>query len=174
MITLISGTNRPQSWTKRVADVYMERLRLKNVDFQFLDLVDLPMDIFHDNMYSQKSKEFARMEKECLFPASKFIFIFPEYNGSYPGILKLMIDASDIKKSYHFKKAALVGVSNGRAGNLRGMDALTNVLNYLKINVLHSKIPISSIEKQFNEAGEFVSEEAIMLIDQQIDMFLEM
>lgn len=174
MITLISATNRPDSWTSRVANVYKSRLQQKAVDFQFLDLINLPEDMFSVNMYNVKSPDFARIEKDFLYPATKYIFIIPEYNGSYPGVLKLMIDASDIRNSFHNKKAAMVGVSDGRAGNLRGMDDLTNVFNYLKINVLHCKIPISSISKQFNAEGEFIAEETLALIDQQIDLLLAM
>lgn len=174
MITLISATNRPNSWTRKVAEVYRKRLDVKKVEYKFLDLVDLPMDILNDNMYSKKSEQFVAIEKEYLIPTTKFIFVIPEYNGSYPGILKLMFDASDIKQCYHHKKAALIGVSSGRAGNLRGMDDLTNVLNYLKINVLHSKIPISSVEKQFNDKGELMSKESLRLIDEQIDLLNEM
>ncbi|MCO5233751.1 MAG: NAD(P)H-dependent oxidoreductase [Chitinophagales bacterium] len=174
MITIISCTNRPNSWTKKVTDVYISRLINKKVDFQFLDLQDLPADILSNEMYDIKSSLFSQIEMKYLVSASKFIFIIPEYNGSYPGILKLMIDASDIKKSYHNKKAALVGVADGRAGNLRGMDDFTNVLNYLRINVLHCKIPISSVSKQFDENGNFLSKETLSLIDQQIDLFSKM
>lgn len=174
MITLVSGTNRPNSWTRKVTDVYKSRLEKKGVEFQLLDLMDLPDDIFNVNMYDIKSPDFAQLEKDVLYPATKYIFIIPEYNGSFPGVLKLMIDASDIRNSFHHKKAALVGVSDGRAGNLRGMDDITNVFNYLKINVLHSKIPISSISKQFNAEGEFIAEETLNLIDQQIDLLVAM
>ncbi len=174
MITLVSGTNRPNSWTRKVLDVYKSQLDQKGIDCQVLDLIDLPNEILHIDMYDRKVDEFAELEKNILFPTSKYIFVIPEYNGSFPGILKLVIDGSDVKKSFHFKKAALVGVSDGRAGNLRGMDDLTNVLNHLKINVLHCKIPVSSVSKQFNENGEFISSETLKLINYQIDLLVDM
>ena len=72
-------------------------------------------------------------------------FVIPEYNGSFPGIFKAFIDASDIRSSFHGKKVCLIGVSDGRAGNLRGMDHLTNICGHMKMNVLNLKIPISSV-----------------------------
>lgn len=173
MVTLISGTNRTNSWTGKVIDVYISRLRLKNVDFKFLDLKDLPIDIFKINMYKKRPESFLKIEEEYLIPADKFIFIMPEYNGSYPGILKLLLDISDIEKCYFYKKAALVGVSSGRAGNVRGMDDLTNVLNYLRIDVSYLKIPISRVSEQFDSQGEFISDEAILLFDKQIDLLMD-
>lgn len=174
MITLVSGTNRPNSWTRKVIDVYKNQLDQKGIDYQILDLVDLPNDLLHVDMYGKKYDQFAALEQKVLFPTTKYVFIIPEYNGSFPGILKLLIDASDIKNAFYHKKAALIGVSDGRAGNLRGMDDLTNILNYLKINVLYSKIPISSVSQQFDGNGNFTSLETLKLIDQQIDLLVAM
>lgn len=174
MITLVSGTNRPNSWTKKVADVYRSRLELKNVPYQFLDLKELPVDFFSINMYDEKSPALAQLEKEVLYPTTKFVFVIPEYNGSFPGVLKLLIDGSDIRNSFHNKKAVLVGVADGRAGNLRGMDDLTNVLNHMKIDVSYCKIPISAVSKQFNAEGDFIAEETLRLMDHQIDLLLNM
>lgn len=174
MITLVSGTNRPNSWTKKVADVYRSRLELKNVPYQFLDLKELPVSFFHVDMYDEKCPALVQLEKDILYPTTKFIFVIPEYNGSFPGVLKLLIDGSDIRNSFHNKKAVLVGVADGRAGNLRGMDDLTNVLNHMKIDVSYCKIPISAVSKQFNAEGDFIAEETLRLMDHQIDLLLNM
>lgn len=174
MITLVSGTNRPNSWTKKVVDVYKSRLDLKNIQYNLLDLKDLPQDFFSTNMYDEKSPSLAQLEKDILYPTTKFIFVIPEYNGSFPGVLKLLIDGSDVRKSFHNKKAVLVGVADGRAGNLRGMDDLTNVLHHMKIDVSYCKIPISAVSKQFNDQGEFTSVETLKLMDFQIDLLLGM
>ena len=40
--------------------------------------------------------------------------VMPEYNGSFPGILKLLFDTTDIKRCWWHKKAALVGVASCR------------------------------------------------------------
>lgn len=174
MITLVSGTNRPNSWTRKVAEVYKERLSLKNIEFQFLDLMELPIDMFSTEMYDDKSTAFLELEKNVLYPTSKYVFVIPEYNGSFPGVLKLLIDGSDVRNSFHHKKAALVGVADGRAGNLRGMDDLTNVLNHMKMNVSYCKIPVSSVSKQFDDEGKFTAQETLKLIDMQIDLLLAM
>ena len=174
MITLISATNRPGSYTEKAAAVYRERLQLKNVPFQYFSLLDMPQDLLNNSMYDKpRNEQMVALEQSVLIPASKFVFVMPEYNGSYPGILKAFIDASDIKQCFHNKKAALVGVADGRAGNLRGMDDFTNVLNHMKINVLHLKIPISNIVAQFNENGQFTAHESVGLMDRQIDFLID-
>lgn len=174
MITILSGTNRPGSYTRKVAEVYAERLKLAGISFAFFSLEDMPQDLLTNEMYgSSKNAYMSEIEQNIFIPGSKFVIIAPEYNGSFPGVLKAFIDASDIRKCWHNKKAALVGVADGRAGNLRGMEHLTNILNHMKINVLHLKIPVSSVSAQFDNSGSFVNQETLKLMDAQIQLFKE-
>jgi len=171
MITLIAATNRPNSYTKKLADYYHLQLAKHDIIHGYFSLEGLPPDLFTQNMYDYRHNEaFYNIQKNILYPATKYIFIVPEYNGSFPGIFKAFIDASDIKGCFYNKKAALVGVSDGRAGNLRGMEHLTNILNHIKMNVLHLKIPISNISNQFNSEGHFINAEIAGLIDLQIEL----
>ncbi len=171
MITLIAATNRPGSYTKKVADYYHQCLAGHDIVHGYFSLEGLPEDLFTQEMYDYTHNEaFYNIQKNILYPTTKYIFIVPEYNGSFPGIFKSFIDASNIAQSFHHKKAALVGVADGRAGNLRGMEHLTNIFNHIKMNVLHLKIPISSVSSQFNSKGEFSNAEITKLIDTQIEL----
>ncbi|MEO6637404.1 MAG: NAD(P)H-dependent oxidoreductase, partial [Ginsengibacter sp.] len=119
----------------------------------------------------QRDAAFLKIENEILFPTQKFIFIIPEYNGSYPGVLKAMIDTSDISNAWYRKKALLTGVSTGRAGNLRGMDHLADCLHYLKMNVHYNKLPISVIDKVMDTNGRF-NDTTLKVIDEQLNEFI--
>lgn len=88
-------------------------------------------------------------------------------------MFKGFIDASDVKKCFHHKKACLTGVAEGRAGNLRGMEHLTNIFNHLKMDVLHLKIPISQVHLMLDESGRLNNTETIKMIETQIDLFME-
>ncbi len=163
--TIISGTNRSGSNTLKVARQYQELLRNKgvNADVVSLEGVDL----------NQKTWAWEQVEKEVLVPTDKFIFILPEYNGSFPGALKTVIDMSDHRKVWPGKKALLTGVSTGRAGNLRGMDHLTGSLNYLHVNVHPNKLPLSTVDKLLNGVGEITDEGTLKAIDQQLEQFIQ-
>lgn len=163
MYTIISGTNRIDSHTEKVAKVYQNILRRKNIDAGIFTLKDIDL--------INKREEFLQKEQEILIPTKKFLFIIPEYNGSYPGILKMMIDYSDIRNTWHFKKALLTGVASGRAGNLRGMDHLSDTLHYLKMNVFYNKLPISSINKIMDEEGN-MDEDTLRVINGQVDEYI--
>lgn len=165
MYTVICGTNRDDSNTQKVARQYIELLAQKGVKANYLSLEGLNV--------LNRNKEFNAIEKEMLVPAQKFIFISPEYNGSIPGVLKAMIDISDISKVWWGKKALLTGVSTGRAGNLRGMEHLTGILHYLKMFVHPNKLPISVVDQLLNGDGVITDKATLQAIGVQLDEFIK-
>ena len=178
MITIISGTNREGSETLKIANFIASELRRKTEEpIGFIDLVDLSGDVIKSAMYTEggQADSVAYLQDQWILPAQKFWFVFPEYNGGVPGILKLLIDAVSVRKkaeTFHGKKACLTGVSSGRAGNLRGMDHFTNILNYLQVVVLPNRLPISSV-RTLNDANGMLNDPATLdVITQQVEEFL--
>lgn len=165
MYTIISGTNRPHSNTLKIARQYRQLLLQKGLDACLLSLEGLNV--------LERNPVFEEIEHELLIPVPKFIFISPEYNGSIPGVLKAMFDISDIEKAWWGKKALLTGVSTGRAGNLRGMEHLTGILNYMKVTVHHNKLPLSLVDTLLNGKEEIADALTLKTIDKQLEEFME-
>ncbi|HEY8735058.1 MAG TPA: NADPH-dependent FMN reductase [Puia sp.] len=163
MYLIISGTNRKESFTLRVAELYQSILKNKNIEAPVLSLIGLDL--------LERNATVLELEKKWLLPADKYIFISPEYNGSIPGVLKCLIDVSDTKKVWKGKKALLTGVSKGRAGNLRGMDHLTGIMHFVGTVVHPNKLPISIVDTLFNEE-EMAHQETLRVINQQLDEFI--
>jgi chromate reductase, NAD(P)H dehydrogenase (quinone) len=164
MITIVAGTNRKGSNTKKVALQYAKLLTDKKIEYKLLALEDVSIVERNDN--------FLAIEQEYLLNADKFIFVIPEYNGSYPGIVKLMIDNTEVAKVWPNKKALLVGVSTGRAGNLRGMEHFTGSLMHMKMQVHHNRLPISSVHTLLNSDGEITDEANLKAIHAQLNEFI--
>ena len=151
--------------TLRVARHYFNELQNRGADAQLISLENLAV--------WERSPELLKIESELLIPSEKFIFIMPEYNGSFPGILKLLIDNTDIRKCWWYKKAAMVGVADGRGGNLRGIEHMTNILHYMRMNVLYNKIPLSRINDEISAEGALLIPATAHAITQQIEEFLK-
>jgi NAD(P)H-dependent FMN reductase len=164
MITIICGTNRFGSNTSQVAREYQQLLNEKGVESVLASLESLDLEL--------GKEAFLKFEQEIVMPASHFIIIVPEYNGSFPGILKMMIDNSN-PGSWNHKKALLTGVATGRAGNLRGMDHLADILNYLKVTVHPNRLPISKVDTLLNADGKFIDAGSIRAIHQQLNEFIQ-
>jgi chromate reductase len=165
MITIISASSREESNTKKVALEYLRLLSaLTTEEICLLSLDEVKV--------AERTEELLKAERDLLIPAQKFIIIIPEYHGSYPGILKVMIDNNDVRKAWWHKKALLVGVSTGRAGNLRGMEHLTGVLLHLKMPVHPNRLPISAVDKLLNEEGRFTDVNTLKSINEQLEEFI--
>ncbi|MEI7735888.1 MAG: NAD(P)H-dependent oxidoreductase [Ferruginibacter sp.] len=165
MITIISGTNRKGSNTLKVANEYHRILLEKGQTSCIFSLEGV--SLLH------RDAAFEKIEQEIIIPAHSFIFIVPEYNGSFPGVLKLLFDNSISNKIWFDKQALITGNSTGRAGNLRGMDHLADILNYMKITVHPNKLPISQVNKLMDETGRFADEITLNAINAQLDEFLK-
>ncbi|MCA5005728.1 NADPH-dependent FMN reductase [Sphingobacterium bovistauri] len=168
MNLIISGTNRLGSNSLKVANYYKEELLRRSEPWEIFSLEDLPHDILFTDLYGKRSDTFARIQAK-VSEARKFIFIIPEYNGSYPGVLKSFVDACSYPTSFHHKKAALVGVSNGKYGNIRGVDHFTGVCNYMRMHVLPLKIHIAHVQNELNSDGLFIDPITINFINEQIE-----
>ena len=164
MYTIISGTNRTDSKTLQIALQYQQFLATKGIEANLVSLVNLEV--------SNRNDQIRELEKDVLIPTTKFIFVSPEYNGSIPGVLKSLIDNTDIQKVWWGKKALLVGVSSGRAGNLRGMEHLTGILHYVKVVVHPNKLPISIIDKLMDGEGHIIDKLTLSVINEQLHEFI--
>lgn len=171
MITIISGTNRPDSNSLGLSKYYQELLTKYGTSSQVYSLCELPTDFANSNMYGNRTSDFEAIISKFVEPIDKFIFVFPEYNGSIPGILKLFLDSMS-PELWHNKKAALVGLSAGRTGNLRGLDDMTNILHYLQMEVLSKKPKLSVFHSLLNEDKVLVDKASIKQLEQQIMKFL--
>lgn len=179
MITIISGTNRRNNKTYPIAKQFYEMFRQKTVEnIELLNLVDLPLDFIHAGMYKAEgqNKAIKKIQDAYMLPADKFFFVMPEYNGSYPGILKLFIDALSIreyKATFKRKKAALVGTATGRAGNLRGIDHLRGSLTHMGTIVIPDILPISNLDKITDSEGNVNHDGTKEAMIKIVDNFLE-
>lgn len=136
-----------------------------------LSLADLSADFISSEMYKSGSETFQPYQ-ERVFATEKFLFVIPEYNGSFPGILKTFVDACKFPDSFFNKKAALVGLSSGKYGNIRGVDHFTGVCHYVRLNVLPLRIHIPHIFQEFDSDGKLYKEDTVRFTDEQIEEFI--
>ena len=168
MITLINATNRPENLTGKVVETYVSILNNLGIENQVFEISELQDDFIFSASFGKESAHMDEIVTQKIIPASKFIFIAPEYHGSYPGVLKAFLDAVE-SKHFRGKRAALVGVATGRAGNLRGMDHLTDVLHHMGVEVLSYKVPISKLATLFDENGKISDVETLEVLTKQAE-----
>jgi NAD(P)H-dependent FMN reductase len=152
-----------------IARHYQTILKLKGEPSNIIDLNQLPHDFIFSALYKNcgRDMEFNKFV-DVINGSDKFIFVVPEYNGSFPGVLKGFIDGLEFGKTFKNKKGALVGISSGAMAGALALSHLTDILNYLGMNVLAVKPRLPRIEKLYMDGiihDEFLSK----LVESQID-----
>ena len=171
MITIISGTNRPNSGSLKLAEHYQKVLDQKGVKSEILPLTALPDNFLASDMYGKRTEAF-QLIQDKITASSKFIFVIPEYNGSFPGVLKAFIDGCDFPDSFYGKKAALVGLSSGKYGNVRGIEHFTGICHYIQLHLMPLRLHIPAFEKEIDEIGNLIKPDTLRFIDQQAEQFI--
>lgn len=171
MITIISGTNRPASNTLKIAKYYQKELLKKGLATELFSLLDLPDTLISSDLYGKRSEAFQKIQA-LVAQTEKFLFIIPEYNGSFPGVLKTFIDACTFPDSFYDKKACLVGVSSGKYGNIRGIEHFNGVCAYLHLNVMPLRIHIGNVRTEIDEEGNLYKEDTLKFTNEQMDKFV--
>ena len=172
MITIISGTNRKQANSYKIAVQYRDILKDMGVESNILDLETLPSDFMTTAFYENTGKnESFRPMMDLMKHSEKFVFIVPEYNGSFPGILKLFLDALEFPSTLKNKKCALVGLSSGVQGSALAMSHLTDIFNYLGMHVLAQKPKLMDIHNRM-ENGEVTDALGVQLLKEQAEALL--
>ncbi len=157
MITIISGTNRPNSRTEFVAQYVFDLIgKFTDEEVNLVKLSELDPGFVHPMMYSgdHQHPDLTAIQNKYIIPAQKWIMLSPEYNGSYSGIGKVFVDALSVRlygETFKGKKLGLIGIASGRGGNLRGLDHLTTAFNYLGMSVYPNRLPLSRIEEEIKD-----------------------
>lgn len=147
---LVATTNRTNSKTYQFAQYYQQLLADRQIPSDILSLQHLPRDFAFSALYENAGKNPTFNEHKLRMDAAqKYVFVVPEYNGSFPGVLKTFIDGLGWPNSVAGKKAALVGISDGNLGAAHALSHLTDILHYLGCNVLSRLVRIPSMKKTF-------------------------
>ncbi len=173
MIKIIVGTNRKNSLSKTIALLYQEILMERGAESEILELEQLPADFIETALYENNGRNeeynaFHSRVKE----GKKFVFIVPEYNGSFPGILKTFIDGMTYPNTFRNKKCALVGLSSGIGGGGIALSHLTDIFHYLGMHVLALKPKLAKIEQNMSD-NLLTNRLYTDLLHTQADMLLE-
>ena len=171
-IVVVSGTNNKNALTAQVADYYATLLHKRGCGNQVLKLADLPADFTVSALYENNGKNAAFNHLRVIMEtAQKYVFIIPEYNGSFPGVFKAFIDGLKFPDTFSGKKCAMVGVSKGPQGGGFAMSHLTDIFHYLKMHVYPLKPRLSNI-RDSQLATVLANVQYTQLLEEQVEGIL--
>src|SRR3990167_3245150 len=151
-IAVLIGTTRVQRESVKAAKYIAEfGRRIENVDIILVD----PMDFtFHGDGNDPEGKD--PRYTEITEKADAFFIVTPEYNHSFPGSLKRMLDSE--LANYNHKPVAFAGVSNGHWGGVRAIESLVPAVRETGLVVMSWDVYFPNIQDVFDETGVIVDE----------------
>jgi chromate reductase len=171
MMTLLIGTNRPGSNTRKVARHVEEIYAQLQVPLKVLDLAQLPPEIFSPTSYAEKPPAFAPFA-DAILKSSGLVIVTPEYNGSMPGVLKYFIDMLKFPESFQHRPVCFVGVAAGIWGALRPIEQLQQIFGYRNAYVYPERVFMPQINNLLDAQGRLNNPELLGRLKAQAEGFV--
>jgi chromate reductase, NAD(P)H dehydrogenase (quinone) len=169
-VLLISGTNRPNSNAMKVTRVIEREYRSQQIPVNVYSLANLPREIFDPSSYATKPAAFVPIQQQVQAARGLHI-VTPEYNGSFPGVLKYFIDMLKFPESFERKPVAFVGASAGIWGALRPIEQLQMIFGYRNAHIYPDRVFIPGVTSKFDGEGNVTDASIIDRLKQQVAGF---
>lgn len=175
-ILAIVGSFRKDSYNKQLALLAKEMIGDK-ADFELLDYKDIP---FMNEDIEFPAPESVKRVRDAVKNADGIWFFTPEYNHTYPGSLKNIIDwlsrpiSETEPQVLAGKPAAISGIGLGIAGTSIAQDFLVALISYLNMNVMNvPRVTIPSGWQLLNSEGKLeFNEMSKQDLERQVNAFL--
>jgi len=148
-IAIISGTDRPNSYALKVSNYLQEQFSIQGADAIVVDLQSYPIADVAGGRYGQQIPTVEAFNKPIL-EADGVLFVVPEYNGSFPGILKLFIDYLPFPSAFKGLPIAFVGEASGSFGALRAVEQLQMIAAYRVALQYPDRVFINRVKDHFD------------------------
>ena len=134
-IAVLVGSLRKESHNRKLADG-LAKLVPKTVSLEQVQIDDLPL--YNQDADTNQAPSVQRLKRE-IAASHGVLFVSPEYNRSFSGVLKNAIDHASRpygQSAWKGKPAGVIGVSVGAIGTSMAQQHLRNVLAYLDMPTL--------------------------------------
>lgn len=166
-ILAFAGSLRAGAYSKKLASAAASHARAAGAEVTVIDLRDFPLPIFDEDLETKEGLHpNARKLKDLFLAHHGLIVCTPEYNSSYPAVLKNAIDwISRPAKNpdgtpeaplgcFDGKIVALFASSPGAMGGIRVLPELRRLLANIKCTVLPDQLALGKADQAFDEVGK--------------------
>jgi len=167
-IAVIAGTTREQRKSITAAQfVAKVGSQLPNVNIIFVDPKDFTLHGDGNDPEGQDPKY-----SEITAKADAFFIVTPEYNHSFPGSLKRLLDSE--LENYIHKPVAIAGASSGAWGGVRAVESLIPVVREMGLVATFTSPYFARVQDLFDEQGDPKEERTLTSVQKAYDELLWM
>lgn len=151
-ILIIEGTTRPKRLSINAAKLIESIAKNRDdIEVQLVEPGDFTLP-FDGNDEENKDPRYSELTAR----ADAFFIVTPEYNHSFPGTLKRLLDSE--LENYIHKPVAFAGVSNGSWGGVRAIESLVNAVRELGLVATFTDTHFPRIQDVFDTSGQLLPE----------------
>ncbi|MDX1590329.1 MAG: NAD(P)H-dependent oxidoreductase [Balneolaceae bacterium] len=171
LIHILSATDRPESNARKVAE-YASTFFEGKAQFEIFSLMDFPLKDVYGGKYHDKPDSVKEFNRRFL-AADGFLFVIPEYNGGFPGILKVFFDYLPFPDALQKVPVSLIGEAAGAFGALRPVEQFQQLLIYRKAYIYPERMLIQRVNDSFDPVEGMKNSKLQKTLESQLNGFPE-
>jgi NAD(P)H-dependent FMN reductase len=183
-ILVIPGSTRTGSHNVKLAALAVKELTLIDADVTRISLLDYPLPIYEADLDARAGQPANALMLKQMIMAHHAVFIAtPEYSASVPPLLKNAIDwVSRVRErgdptyaAFKNRVFAIASASPGRAGGLRALMALRQILELgCGALVIPEQVAIPNADQAFNEMDDIIDTGTANLLRAELARLVDM
>jgi NAD(P)H-dependent FMN reductase len=167
-IPVILGTTRKGRMSAHAARFILGQLHKRDgITSEMIDIGELKIPVDDAGEAVKDPRFSAAMER-----ADAIVIVSPEYNHSFPGLLKHVLDSC--LKEYIHKAVGVVGVSAGIFGGARAIEHFQPVLRELGLVSIFWDVNFGRVAKVFDANGQLLDQAYIGRTDKFLNELIWM
>jgi len=182
-VLVFAGSTRVASHNRKLAREVAAIARDKGAEVTHLELGDYEIPMYNADLEAKGTPADVMKLKQVFYEHPAWIICTPEYNASYPALLKNTLDwiSSPVKsdpvwnddmRSTRGKVVGMLSASPGGLGGLRSQSHLLPLLLNLECWVPPKNYALARAADAFDANGQLVSEQARTRVQAVIDQVL--
>jgi NAD(P)H-dependent FMN reductase len=182
-LLVFAGSTRQNSWNRKLANVVASMARTSGAEVTHIELGDFDVPMYNADLEALGTPPDVMKLKQLTYEHPAWIICTPEYNASYPALLKNTLDwiSSPVKgdpvwnddfRSSRGKVVGVLSASPGALGGLRSQSHLVPLLLNLHCWVAPTNFALSKAADAFDAQGHLAVEGARKKVQAVIDEVL--
>jgi NAD(P)H-dependent FMN reductase len=168
-LLVFAGSTRAGSINRKLAAAAARMAESGGAQVTLLDLADHELPIYQGDLEARGFPAAALRLKEIFYTHEAWLIACPEYNGSYPALLKNTLDWAsrpvpnhpqwqDGRKPFAGKVVGVLSASNGVLAGLRGQSHLLPLLMNLGAWVAPKQFGLAKADEAFDPDGQLATD----------------
>ncbi len=182
-LLVFAGSTRQNSFNRKLAGVTAAMATASGADVTHIELANFDVPLYNADLEARGTPSDVMRLKQLMHDHPAWIICTPEYNASYPALLKNTLDwvSSPVKgnpewtdgfKSTRGKVVGVLSASPGALGGLRSQSHLAPLLINLECWLAPKNFALGRAGDAFDDTGALKDERAIKSVQAVIDQVI--